>query len=520
MKHFLNPSLVGHVPVKQWYQSYGSHPWDRPTTGFQSGRYLLRETPKRIYQWNSRRKTISPKGKEMLAKKVLENEAYNDSKKKKAVTIKETTTANKRRDKKARCYICKQRGHTYWMCDNRKKLASVEIQQDTNNQSTAEGVRYPEKVHIIADYMVEGSNEYTWDQVWYVSCSFKFHMCPRRELFEDLHYKFKMVGKEEIEKKFIFSYGIGDARVNTKDGDMVIGKVQYTPEVTLNVLSYDLLEEQGYTLQINNNICTIKYMYDEKIDGTEKKGDNQVVLEENDMIAQHNRYLENYFVSLDPDTECSLVKGLEDLQWDRNDTQDYVDEEYISWNGSLYALKVNSFNRFISFMNLIKKDGLVFKNWTVFSKKYIEMVKWFYLVYLKYDMIDTIPPRIGAITIDLLSLHKMVASVGGYVTATLGNKWGMIAMMQGLTQEDGEAIKDCFRKFIDLMIVYHETARGPWGEKPMEVGGSSRSAELQGQKEGAVRDEAQAINNQGVKVKIEEEEQGSSEGDNDFDVIV
>ena len=70
----------------------------------------------------------------------------------------------------------------------------------------------------------------------------------------------------------------------------------------------------------------------------------------------------------------------------------------------------------------------------------------------------------------------MVASVGGYVTATLGNKWGMIAMMQGPTQEDGEAIKGCFRKFIDLMMVYLETARAPWGEKPMEVGGSSRSA--------------------------------------------
>ena len=96
----------------------------------------------------------------------------------------------------------------------------------------------------------------------------------------------------------------------------------------------------------------------------------------------------------------------------------------------------------------------------------------------------------------------------------------MIAMMQGPTQEDGEAIKNCFRKFIDLMIVYHETARGPWGEKPMEVGGSSRSTKLLGQKEGAVRDEAQAMNNQGVKVKIEEEEQGSSEDNNYFDVIV
>ena len=49
------------------------------------------------------------------------------------------------------------------------------------------------------------------------------------------------------------------------------------------------------------------------------------------------------------------MKGLKDLTWDRKDTQDYVDEEYISWNGSLYALKVNSFARFLSFVNLLKK---------------------------------------------------------------------------------------------------------------------------------------------------------------------
>ena len=68
---------------------------------------------------------------------------YNDSKKKKVAKVNEMTAANKRRDKKARCYICKQIGHTYWTCDNRKKLASVKIQQkeDTNYQNTAEGVK-------------------------------------------------------------------------------------------------------------------------------------------------------------------------------------------------------------------------------------------------------------------------------------------------------------------------------------------------------------------------------------------
>ena len=108
---------------------------------------------------------------------------------------------------------------------------------------------------------------------------------------------------------------------------------------------------------------------------------------------------------------------------------DYVDDDFISWNGTLYALKVNSFNIFLSLINLLKKDSMVYKHWDVFSRKYVDMVKWFYLVYLNYDVLDKIPPTIGVIKIDLLALHKMVDSLGGYVVVTLSNKWGTIAQM-------------------------------------------------------------------------------------------
>ena len=50
----------------------------------------------------------------------------------------------------------------------------------------------------------------------------------------------------------------------------------------------------------------------------------------------------------------------------------------------------------------------------------------------------------------------------------MSDKWGMIAKLQGLTNEDCEAVINCNKKFIYL--IYHETARVPWGEKPMEVG--------------------------------------------------
>ena len=129
-------------------------------------------------------------------------------------------------------------------------------------------------------------------------------------------------------------------------------------------------------------------------------------------VKEHNKYLDEYFKSIDPSEECSLVKGLEELSCDKKDTLDYVDDDFISWNGTLYALKVNSFNRFLSFINLLKKDGMVYKHWDVFSTKYIDMMKWFYLVYLNYDVLDKIPPTIRVIKIDFLALHQMVDSLG------------------------------------------------------------------------------------------------------------
>nr|GEX81768.1 putative ribonuclease H-like domain-containing protein [Tanacetum cinerariifolium] len=160
----------------------------------------------------------------------------------------------------------------------------------------------------------------------------------------------------------------------------------------------------------------------------------------------------------------SLVKGLEELKWEKDDVHDYVDEEYISWNGSLYAIKVNSLSRFLSFINLIKRDSIVYKHWDIFSKKYVEMLKWFYLVHLNYDMLEGIPPVIGVMEINLLGLHKTVDGFGGYLCVTLVDKWKTIANLQGLTDDNGEIVKGCYKKFIDMVQVYYETTKMPCGD--------------------------------------------------------
>lgn len=128
-------------------------------------------------------------------------------------------------------------------------------------------------------------------------------------------------------------------------------------------------------------------------------------------------------------------------------------------------MKVNSFNIFMSIVNLLKKDSVVYNNWEVFSRKFIEMVKWFYLVYLNYDVLDKIPPIIRVIELNLLNLHKIMDSLGGYVAITLSDKWKTIAKLQGLTSEEGSAVQDCYMKFIDWIMVYLHKYPGQRSQK-------------------------------------------------------
>ncbi|GKC16464.1 ARID DNA-binding domain-containing protein, partial [Tanacetum coccineum] len=203
-------------------------------------------------------------------------------------------------------------------------------------------------------------------------------------------------------------------------------------------------------------------------------------------------------------------KDKEELNWNKDVEQDYVDDEYISWNGSLYALKVNSLSRFLSFMDLLKKDSLVYKNWEIFSRKFVDMLRWFYLVHLNYERLDVIPPRVGVMEINLLSLHKIIGNLGGYMCVTLGDKWKTVAGPQ---------------------------AERPWNECRMpgkEMGESSRigaKEDPQGmdkgkagiwETHGALEEGMNQITKFGVKLESNMEEdadEGSMTGSNDFEVI-
>ncbi|GJU77990.1 ARID DNA-binding domain-containing protein [Tanacetum coccineum] len=389
-------------PAQHWYQNHDSKPWEKPIHKHDqeevTRRYLLRETPQRKSSWNSRKKSLSPGCKEMLLIRMKEIEAFNASKE-----------------------SVKAREHGEGSGSTQKEKRARWIVKPTIKK-VAEKVKYPEKVHVITDYMIEGTDDGTWNETW----------------------------KEEIEKKFIFSYGIGDVTMEAR-------------------------EEQGYTVEISNNKCYIHYMF-----GGKGKGKAQVEsVSEDDgfrhVVTEHKKFLDKYFKSIEPKDEGSWVKGLEELKWDRNDVQDYMDDEYIS----------RVYTRL--------KD--------IFSKQYVDMLKWFYLVHLNYDMLEKIPPVVGVMEINLLSLHKIVDNLGGYLCVTLGEKWKTVAELQGLIDDDGEAMKECSQKGI---------------KDPTRQG--KRYLEKK-----ALEEDMNMKTHFGVRLvgNMEEEaEQGSITDSNDFEVIV
>nr|GEU50337.1 bulb-type lectin domain-containing protein [Tanacetum cinerariifolium] len=174
-------------------------------------------------------------------------------------------------------------------------------------------------------------------------------------------------------------------------------------------------------------------------------------------------------------TLVSEPTGMEDLKMEKEDVQDYIDDEYLSMNGTLYAMKVNTFPRFLSFLDLIKIDKLVYKNWEVLGKKFMKMLEWFYIGFLGQDVLGELPPVIGVIKVDLLGLYTFVDDLGGYMNVSLNNKWNEIAKLLGLAQENQEVVKECYKEFIGIVKIYYEEAKRSKQERPgKEVVGNDR----------------------------------------------
>ncbi|GJT88891.1 hypothetical protein Tco_1070608 [Tanacetum coccineum] len=70
------------------------------------------------------------------------------------------------------------------------------------------------------------------------------------------------------------------------------------------------------------------------------KGKEYEIVQQENIVAKHNKFLEEYFESIDPKDACPLIKGLEELEWDKDMEQDYLDDDYYCEGGTCHRAKV------------------------------------------------------------------------------------------------------------------------------------------------------------------------------------
>nr|GEY02297.1 ARID DNA-binding domain-containing protein [Tanacetum cinerariifolium] len=358
----LNKSTYGLPNI--WYQSKnGGHLRRKQHLDF-IHRELKRE---RQDELGSCIKQISEDCKDMLKKKLQEIMQYNNT-----LNQPQLTNFAQNKYKNYKCFRCKQMGHIVKFCPVDNKDEDMVMKTDTRNlaKERKEGfkttkptvmLKYPESIHFSTTCMIKGTDHVNWDDIWYISNNIDKHLCYKLDSFCNIKEDFS-VKKLKNQKKFLFTYGIGEVLI--EDGGQGYLVPGAAPEVTMNILSMDLLEKQGFEIKYDSNRCTLVYMFNNK---------ETQNFDEDRMRTIQNKYLEDYFES--------LIKKDEGME-----------EDLIRIKGNLYSTKVQTFNEYVIFLNLIMQDDTGNNNILDESTSYVEDKDRDCLVFHQWDFGETGSP--------------------------------------------------------------------------------------------------------------------------------
>ncbi|GJY15882.1 ARID DNA-binding domain-containing protein [Tanacetum coccineum] len=144
------------------------------------------------------------------------------------------------------------------------------------------------------------------------------------------------------QRKLLFTYGMGEVLIKDGSNGYLIPGVHYAPEITLNILSINLLKQQGFEIIFEGDKYTLEYMF------KNQQGQNMDV---DKMRQRHNEYLDDYFESLDKektDREKEMPRFVEDTN----------------------TSEVHTFYEFVAFLNLIKNDDIISKGWDIYRERF------------------------------------------------------------------------------------------------------------------------------------------------------
>ncbi|GJV42112.1 ARID DNA-binding domain-containing protein [Tanacetum coccineum] len=368
--------------VNKWYQS---EILGRPLKRIAQTEFTQRQNKREKEEKIGRcMRQITRDCRNLLKKKLEEVEAFNAS-------IPENKFVN------YNCFYCNQDGHITKFCPTKIKHDAVGITQDKFpvEKNMILCFRCREHGHFANKCPSKKQSQPTgiWDDFWYVSTSTNKHLTPNLSFFTNLKEEF-LVEKLEGQKKLLFTYGMGEVVIKDGGNGCLIPGVHYAPEVTLNILSIDILKQQGFDIISEGDRWTLEYMF------KKQKGQNMDI---DKMRQRHNDYLDDYFESLDKE------------RTDRKEQEPRIVED------------TNALER----------------------RRFDKLLKWFYNHYLEKELPGSIPPVIQGVTIHLFDLYKLMDSMGGYLSVHFGLEFGALAEILGLTRSDGEEIRKCYMTYLE-----------------------------------------------------------------------
>nr|GEW44705.1 flavonol 4'-sulfotransferase [Tanacetum cinerariifolium] len=121
------------------------------------------------------------------------------------------------------------------LAENHSKESAKGNKEEIKPTQPKVSIKYLEFIYFKARGILKGTDQGTWDDLWYLSSTTDKHLCNNLNFFCKIKENF-LVEKLEDQMKFLFTYGLNEVVIKNDNQGYLIPRVHYAPEVTLNRL--------------------------------------------------------------------------------------------------------------------------------------------------------------------------------------------------------------------------------------------------------------------------------------------
>ncbi|KAF5805118.1 putative transcription factor interactor and regulator CCHC(Zn) family [Helianthus annuus] len=348
-----------------------------------------------------------------------------------------------------RCYYCNKRGHKITNCkkkedDEESQLLRLAINKGTQQQQPKDDDD-KQCSGQKSEYLVTGTDGGFWSNMWYVSKSLKHHFSGNLDMFRRIKYM-NDVETETGENQFYFIKGMGVVDVNNGIEKTRIQSVFYTQDIDRNVLSYDQLIIQGFTVKFNGDKCKLFPTFSVPIINIRSRISGMTKEEELGHMEK----------------QTLMEKESEFMKYKTNFLNDYFEKLEISstesdWN--LMILQTMKFKDFLdckALLDMMDDDNYIRKYKFILQTKFDEMVEWFIIEKLGVTTRPIPAYASNNRRIFLLDLYLIVEREGGHRCITENNTWPMIAKEMGFEYAEGELMRLVYTMYLDVLVYYYK----------------------------------------------------------------